>query len=87
MEQCTYLLPEYVYKWRNFFFVFLSLFYILIMPLSNSSASVPSNNGVTPRRGGRVSGQVVSRYRSYVPPAGDRLVEAQIIVSHERAWE
>ncbi|KAG0922961.1 hypothetical protein G6F26_014254 [Rhizopus arrhizus] len=57
------------------------------MPLSNSSASVPSNNGVTPRRGGRVSGQVVSRYRSYVPPAGDRIVEAQIIVSPERAWE
>ncbi|KAG0922063.1 hypothetical protein G6F29_013374 [Rhizopus arrhizus] len=57
------------------------------MPRFNSSASVPSNNDVTPRRGGRVSGQVVSRYRSYVPPAGDRVLEAQIIVSPERAWE
>ncbi|KAG1440822.1 hypothetical protein G6F46_012888 [Rhizopus delemar] len=57
------------------------------MPRFNSSASVYSNNGATPRRGGRVSGQVVSSYRSYVPPAGDRVLEAQIIVSPERAWD
>ncbi|KAG0805683.1 hypothetical protein G6F20_011713 [Rhizopus arrhizus] len=57
------------------------------MPRFNSSTSVPLNNGVTPRRGGRVSGQPVSRYRSYVPPAGDRIVEAQIIVSPKRAWD
>ncbi|EIE82411.1 hypothetical protein RO3G_07116 [Rhizopus delemar RA 99-880] len=57
------------------------------MPRSNSSASVTSNNNATPRRGGRVSGQVVSRYRSYVSPAGDRILEAQVIVSPERAWE
>ncbi|KAG1025775.1 hypothetical protein G6F43_014128 [Rhizopus delemar] len=57
------------------------------MPRFNSSASVHSNNGATPRRGGRVSGQVVSSYRSYVPPAGDRVLEAQTIVSPERAWK
>ncbi|KAG1498285.1 hypothetical protein G6F52_012775 [Rhizopus delemar] len=57
------------------------------MPRFNSSASVHSNNGATPRRGGRVPGQVVSSYRSYVPPAGDRILEARTIVSPERAWE
>ncbi|KAG1423876.1 hypothetical protein G6F58_002647 [Rhizopus delemar] len=50
------------------------------MPRFNSPASVPSNNGVTPRRGGRVSGQVVSCYRAYVPPAGDRIFEEQVII-------
>ncbi|KAG1544962.1 hypothetical protein G6F49_010938 [Rhizopus delemar] len=57
------------------------------MPRFNLSASVHSNNGATPRRGGRVPGQVVSSYRSYVPPAGDRILEARTIVSPERAWE